>query len=130
MVSVNVPDDSGYSQSASISGSAGVLQRVTLVERDTDYLFVQTDANYVAPTQPGGTVQLAIPSDEHPLYQVGDPINGTGFAIDAVEKTFINQDPLPNRNIGVNRFIYARFARAGSYKLAIRSRESVAAGGR
>ena len=42
---------------------------------------------------------------------------------------FVNQDPLPNANIGVNRQMYLGFSAPGTYRVSARARESIGMGG-
>jgi hypothetical protein len=76
----------------------------------------------------GGTATLAIPAAEQPLYHVCDHITGTDDEDVALDVAYMNRDPLLNRNIGVNRKIYVKFADAATYRVAIRSTTDVVRG--
>jgi hypothetical protein len=81
----------------------------------------------------GGEVKLQIPAAEQPAYQVLPQITGTDDVLELPGTVdlirYVNKDPLGNRNIGVNRKLYLKFADASTYRVLLGSTLSVAGEG-
>lgn len=82
--------------------------------------YIDTASSYTADAT-GGTVTLAIPAAEEPLWAVtqsaltGTPTADALSHADGNEIEYVNRDPQGSRNIGLNRKLYIRPAAAGSY---------------
>jgi hypothetical protein len=109
------------------SPTAGYNTTHRIVERIDDFNFV-TDHTYTADAV-GGSVQLQIPAQEQELYRVTTTMSDNSPLQEDIGEVFKNQDATPNRNIGVVRKIYVRLATAGTYRIALRSHESIGVGG-
>ncbi len=104
-------------------GGYNVAQRVLLIDPSTEPRFIETDQLFTADGA-GGTAKLDIPALEQELQRVIAEIDGasprlvipTGTGDTA---TYVNQDPLPNVNIGIKRKLYMKFEDAATYKIAI-----------
>lgn len=120
---VVITDTADYDTSLSADpGTLRVLQvleggYVVLVNDQTDHGEAFT-----------GSIRLQIEDPEQNLYRVMPRITGVGFAETWTAVTFVNQDPLGNLNIGVNRRIYVQPKKAGTYRVLVRCEESVAMG--
>lgn len=104
-------------------GGYNVAHRVLVIDSSTEPRFIETDQAFTADGA-GGTAKLDIPALEQELQRVIPEIDGaspqliipTGTGDTA---TYVNQDPLPNVNIGIKRKLYMKFEDAATYKIAI-----------
>lgn len=118
----SIADDGGY------DGDHRVLsvEKSTVVEDLRDGIWkIFLDSAFDGELGPVGTIKLNIPENEQTLYQVDVPATGTPEAELISQLAYVNRDPLGNRNIGVKRKIYIKFADAGTYRVVLRCRESI-----
>lgn len=109
----------------SLSEDPGVV-RVLATDNNGSEVLVDSSLDHGDAT--GGSVRLQIEEPEQNLYRVMPRLTGNGFAESWTTVTFVNQDPMANLNIGVNRRIYVQPKVAGTYRFLIRCEESVAMG--
>jgi hypothetical protein len=130
-----IMDDVRVGDLVTVAGSSvggyNVAHRITAIAEDKRS-FV-TDQAYSADGT-GGTVKLDIPVAEQELNRVLSNITGSDSVLtippgSGDKAVYVNQDPLPNANIGVKRKIYFKFAAAATYRVAISAELSVAGEG-
>ena len=106
-------------------GGYNTAHRVTALPRadaPSNYgeTLILTNQTYTA-IGAGGTAALAIPAAEQSLYAVTAALTGSDAVASnfAPPVPFVNLDPVPNANIGVNRKIYLKLADTGTYRVNI-----------
>jgi len=116
---------------SSVGGYNVATHRITSIAEDLRSVVTSESFTSVGT---GGTVKLNIPTAEQPAYQVMPQITGTDSVLTIPPGTgdrviYVNQDPLPNVNIGVNRKLYLKMADAGTYRVLVSAGLSVAGEG-
>lgn len=96
-----------------------------IVERINDTIVVIDGAPQVAGP---GQLSLALSTGEVSLSRVGGTltVTDTGEAAEMLDVgAFMNLDPLPNVNTGINQALYVKFSAAGTFRVAVRSQSLV-----
>jgi hypothetical protein len=106
-------------------------QRVTNISDNLTFgiRYVTLGATFSAAKTNIGTVCLSITGAEQNLYTVDAAPAASGFAEVWPEEPYVNQDALPNLNIGVNRVLYLLFTAADTFRVTGRAEESIGMGG-
>lgn len=128
-------DDVRVGDIVTVAGSSvagyNTQHRITSIADDKRSFI--TDQAYSADGT-GGTVKLDIPSEEQAMNLVLPNIGGADSVLvippgSGDKAIYVNQDPLPNANIGIKRKVYMQFGAVATYRVAISAELTVAGEG-